>query len=791
MAQNKSITKKLSYGEKVALLYGKDAWTIRGNSRVHRPSIRVADGPSGLRKVNDLSLGSPASPATAYPCPALLACSFDTDLLTEIGSTLGREARANGVNGILGPGINIKRNPLCGRNFEYYSEDPYLAGTLGSSFVKGVQSVGVAACLKHFACNSQETFRMVNDSIVDERALHEIYLKPFQIAVEESSPWMVMAAYNKVNGTYACENKELLLDTLKGKWKYDGVVISDWGGVNDPILCHRNGLDVEMPCFRPRRTELLYAVRLDRDFAKCVNDSALRILNLSARVNDTKIRPAPFDMTEAHKLAIKAAERSCVLAKNDGLLPLKNLKDVAIIGELASVPSLGGGGSSQVTPAHPVSFLDACRRANPNVDISYSRGYALEGDEDEVTLILDAVDLASRSKKAILFLGTTKSDETEGFDRKNLLLSHAQLMLVERVAEVCDDIVVVLSTGAPVELPFLPKIKSLLISYFSGEGGGEAIYNLLLGIAIPSGHLAETWVARNYVLPSFGIYPGNQTQSLYRESIYVGYRYFCTTGELDAMTFPFGHGLSYARFRYSNLKATVPNKDETKVLVNVTVTNLSAFPADALVQVYVRPVGGKVFKALRTLQAFRRVSLEANEKKDLTIELDRRAFEHYDVEDHDFRVERGTYSIEIGESCREIRLRSEVTLLGDREFSSSIDRLHVYYQPPHDGFWQYDDAFEALLGRVVPISKDPRVRPYTMNSTLLDIQSTAIGRFIFKQSTKILKDDPVMIRMALECPLRNFRMAKIRDKHIQSIVDLANGSIIMAVVHLFIRKRKQ
>ncbi len=789
MAKKKALIKKLTFGEKVTLLYGDNAWTIRGNARVGLKPVRLADGPSGLRKVGDQEMVGTGVPATAYPSPALMACSFDRNLLREVGQMLGVECKANDVDGILGPGINIKRNSLCGRNFEYYSEDPYLAGTLASSFVKGVQSVGVAACLKHFACNSQESFRMVNDSIVDERALNEIYLKAFKIAIDESNPWMVMASYNKVNGVYACENKELLLDTLKEKWEYDGVVISDWGGVNDLVLCHRNGLDVEMPCFRSRRTELLTAVRMDRSYASRVNDCASRIVNLSERVHNPNNRVIDFDAARAHELAVKAAEKSCVLVKNEGLLPLKNLKDVAVIGELASLPSIGGGGSSEVTPRNAISFLEACKNANPELEISYCRGYSLDGDEDESPLVLDAIDLASRSKKVILFLGTTKYEECEGFDRKNLLLSHSQLSLAERISEVCENIIVVLATGAPVETPFIDKVRSMLLAYFPGEGGGEAIYNLLTGVVAPSGHLAETWVTRNYESPSFGIYPGNETQSLYRESIFVGYRYFCTTGETNCVRFPFGHGLSYAKFRYSGLKVVPSAKDSNTLNVNLSVTNLSSIPAETLVQVYVSPSGGNVFKARRTLQAYCKVALEGGEKKEVTLALNRASFEHYDVTDHDFRVEGGEYMIEIGESCEDIKLRTPVNIIGDRDFVSEIDKLHVYYQPPRDGFWQYDDSFEAVLGRVVPLAKDPRSRPFTLNSTIGDIASTAIGKILISKATKRLKDDELSMRAAMEMPLRNLRMAKVRENTIQVILDMANGLIFAAFIHLFVRKR--
>ncbi|MBE6127282.1 MAG: beta-glucosidase [Erysipelotrichaceae bacterium] len=795
MAKNKIKQKRLSYSEKVPLLYGDGAWTIRGVRRAKLSPIRVSDGPSGLRKVEDDSLStSKCATSVAYPCPALMACSFDTDLLETYGKAIAKECHANGVDAILGPGINIKRNPLCGRNFEYYSEDPYVSGKLGASFIKGVQSFGVAACVKHFACNSQESYRMVNDSIVDERALREIYLRAFEISIKDSNPWMVMASYNKVNGTYACESKYLLLDILKGEWKYDGVVVSDWGGVNDMLLSHENGLDVEMPCYSDRFSRIINYARLRRGYLKRIDDIANRVSALSQRTHNPDIHVPSFSLESGHNLAVKIAEQSSVLVKNDGILPFKSLKNVAIIGELAEHPRLGGGGSSQVKGYKVSSFIQEAMNREGKAIRGYAPGYRLsqsqQGDEND--LQVDALDLASRSDSVILFLGTSPAQESEGFDRPDLRLPDNQIDLFNRLLSVNQRIVVVLCTGAPVESGFIESASACLLTYFPGEGGGEAIYNLLLGKANPSGHLAETWPFRNYEVPSFGFYPGSQVQSLYRESIYVGYRYYLSANE--KVRFPFGYGLSYTRFRFSRLSVSAKKfGPKDKLRVSLTVYNETSVPGDASVQIYVEPQNGVVFKAKRTLQGFKKVHLEGNAKEEVEIFLDRRAFEHYDTESHSFLIEGGTYLIEAGESCQDIVSSVAVEVEGEAKFVSHINDYPIYYQPPKDGFWQYDDAFEHLVGKVLPIPRDPRTPPYNLNSTIENIQSTFIGKKIVERIEERFAADEnreMMIRSAMELPIRNVILAGVKERYAQIIVDLANGQIFSAMLHFFIHKKR-
>lgn len=793
MAKRKPKTINIPLTEAIPLLYGNGAWTIRGVKSLNLSPVRMSDGPSGLRKTKDDSLSlTNCVESVAYPCPALLASSFDDELAYRYGRMLGRECKANEVDALLGPGINIKRNPLCGRNFEYYSEDPYLSGMMASSFVKGLQSYGVAACLKHFACNSQESYRMVNDSIVDTRALHEIYLRAFQIAIEESKPWMVMASYNKINGIYACENKYLLNDVLKGAWKFDGVVVSDWGGVNDTVLCHENGLDVEMPCYSNRFPAINYSSHLHRNYMESVYDSAARICRLSERTHDPRIKVPSFSLDEGHALAVEIAEKSTILVKNNGILPLKDLNDVAIIGEIAEKPRVGGGGSSQVRGYHVESFLACARRKLGVKKVHYAPGYSLSGEGNPIDLSIDALDLVANSNKVLYFMGTSPATESEGFDRADLNLSDDQISLLNRMLDLNPNVIVVLNVGAPVEAAFMEKVAGGFIQYFPGEGGGEALLNILLGDVNPSGHLAETWPWRNYEVPSFGFYPGGQTNSLYRESIYVGYRYYLSADE--KVRFPFGYGLSYTKFSYGKMTLSAKKIGPTDTLtVSLNVTNRLKRAGDALVQIYVQPPEPrKVYKAKRTLQGYAKVHLEGNEKKDVTIVLDHRAFEHFDVPSESFQIEGGTYLIQLGENCQDILQEVPVEVESEAEFPLQVDTLSIYYFPPKDGFWQFDDAFERLLGRIVPIPRDPRVKPFTLNSTFENIQDTFIGRKVLEKAEERYHDSSagdLALRTMLEMPIRSVTLSGMKEKYAYVITDLANGRIFAALFHLLFGKR--
>ena len=794
MARRNKIDQLLP-GEKVGLLYGKGNWRFRGVPRLGIEGIELHDGPFGLvRFKDDSTVGDAKSlPSVVFPGPCALASSFDEELVNKVGQTMGRICRDAGTHLLLAPGINIKRNPLCGRNFEYYSEDPLVSGKMGAAFVSGVQSQGVGACIKHFACNNQEGHRMVNDSIVDQRALHELYLKPFEIAVKEGHPWAVMSSYNKINGVYASDNDYLLKDILKGEWKYDGVVMSDWGGTNDYILSHNHGLDVEMPCLFSRRKQLkraLFSGQLDKNE---VDDSARRVLRLLGRCHD-KIRYEHCSDQEAHALAVQAATESCVLLKNEGILPLRSLKQTCIIGELARTPNFQGGGSSRQTPAQVDTFLNNAITWNGESATFFAPGYRLDGKPDDDKLAIDAVDLAARGGRVILFMGLTKNEESEGYDRDDLHLPEDQISLFNQIYEVNQNIIVVLNVGAPVELPFKDKAKAILLTYLPGEGGGEAIYRILLGKDSPSGHLAETWPRRAYDVPSFGFYPGAETVSLYRESIYVGYRYYLTAGK--KVNYPFGHGLSYAKFKYGApmLSAKKLAKDG-RLTISVDVENMSLISGKALVQIYQEAPKQNIFKPTRTLLAFKKVALSPGEKKTVRLEVGYDDFSHFDIDEGKFKVEAGDYMIQLCDDCSSVRSQAKLTVVSDDVCPSLRSRCMIYYHMPDDGFLSYDNDFEALLGHTIPVEVDRINRPFDMNSTIENIRYTLVGRFIQKKAKKRFsgnEDEARAFQQFLnEMPIRNLSMGGVPPKAVQAILDAANGHYLRAIWHLFVPARRK
>ena len=772
--------------ETASILYGEGNWKIRGLPSLDLPSITVHDGPLGLRigengaDPNDSK--RPLAQSICYPSPALLACSFDREVLKDIGESFGLECRASKTDVLLGPGCNIKRNPLCGRNFEYYSEDPYLSGELAASFIKGIQSKGVGACLKHFACNSQEYFRMVNDSIVDERALHEIYLKPFEIAVKKGKPWMIMASYNKINGVYACDNRELLIDTLRDSWKYDGVTVSDWGAANDYIYNHNNGLDVEMPGMVDRKSDLINALNrkiIDKDAADASSERIINLLTKAKEGREKKV--ADFSANKAHLTCKEAAAKSIVLLKNDGMLPLKSYKKACVIGLLAKEPCLNGGGSSIVNPLNVVSFLDSTD--GKGTRIPYAQGYNLNGFTDP-DLAIEAIDLASKSDKVILFLGNNYGTESEGYDRSNMLLPDEQTRLFNQIYEVNKNIIVVLNVGSPVELPFRDKAKAILLCYLPGEAGGEALDDILLGVTCPSGHLAESWPIHFADVPSFGFYPGSQSQSLYRESLYVGYRYYVTIRR--DVAYPFGYGLSYARIGYGEISASksilCPGEEVT---MSVEVINRSKFPCEHVVQIYLNPKKQNVFKPERFLVAFEKVTLEPESRKTVSIDIPYDVLSHYDKASKQMKVEAGEYLLEVGDDCVNIVASKKIVATSKDLFPSLQYSLPVYYNPGKDGFLSYDNDFEALLGRSVPLERDSRLPPYTLDSTITDISSTKTGKLLIKKANARLdfsgRDGKMLYAGFYELPLRNLAMEGIPQKTILGLLKLANGQWLRAL----------
>ena len=781
----------LTLREKIHLLYGKGSWHTHGVARIGLKGIELHDGPLGLVKFkegDDLSTGRPL-PSICFPAPVALASSFDTDLVQDVGKMMGRICRDNDTKMLLAPGLNIKRNPLCGRNFEYYSEDPLVAGKIGAAFVEGLQSQGVGACIKHFACNNQESYRMVNDSIVDKRALHELYLKPFEIAVKEAHPWAVMSSYNKINGAYASDNDYLLLDTLKGAWGYDGVVMSDWGGTNDYIRSHNHGLDLEMPAYTSRNSALRKAVYRGVLSPAMVDNSASRMVRLLKRCNGN-IKHQPCYHQEAHSFAIRVAEESCVLLKNDGVLPLKTLKQTCIIGELARTPNFGGGGSSKMTPYQLDSFYHSAILWSGENSVYFAPGYNLRGASDE-DLSIDAVDLAARSGRVILFLGQPSDAESEGYDRASLQLPEDQIRLFNAIYAVNQNIIVVLNVGAPVELPFRDKAKAILLAHYPGEGGGEAIYRILMGKVSPSGRLSETWPTRAYTMPSFGFYPGTETVSLYRESIYVGYRYYLSAG-VD-VAYPFGFGLSYAKFKCEAPVLSTKTLDKGDMLdVAVKVENVSSVAGKTVVQIYQQAPKGNAFKPLRTLLGFKKVHLMPGESTIVHIDVRYLDFAHYDLFDDHFKVEAGEYLIQVGEDCANIKAETTLTVKSEDEIQSLRRKAPVYYSIPSDGFIQHDNDFEVLLGHRIPVEVNRDDGPYDLNSTFSNIRSTRIGKIILKAAKQRFSGSEQMAmveRSILEAPIRNVSMAKMPPKVADAIVDFANHKYIRGIWHFLFGKR--
>lgn len=789
MAKKKIASKNLTNAEKALLLSGNGSWFTYGIDRLGIKPVEMHDGPLGLRWVDnnpDFNLKE-SKAAVCFPAPCLTACSWDVELERELGQTLGREARLKNTQILLAPGANIKRNPLCGRNFEYLSEDPLVSGKMAAAYINGLQDVGVGGCLKHFACNSQEYYRMVNNSIVDERALREIYLRPFEIAVKEANPWAIMAGYNKVNGVYACESTHLLQDILKGQWNYKGIVMSDWGAVNDVVASHNNGLDLEMPCMLKNRDKaLLKAVKKGLLSQEALDEAAERMVALSKKANAPFKDSAAYSMDDGHKVAVKVAEESAVLLKNDSILPLKNYKDVCFIGEFARTPRYQGAGSSHVCPHKLVSFLDAIKESDdPEAKrIPFAPGYDFDSswDDGDVENFVAAVDLASKSKTVVMFLGLPENSETEGMDRPNIHMPEEQLRLFDEIYEVNQNIVVVLSCGAPVELPFLGKAKAVLLMYLPGEGGGEAIDHLLRGVAVPSGKLAESWPKHISDVPSFGFYPGEERTSLYRESIYVGYRYYLTVGK--EVNFPFGHGLSYARLSNKALSLSETTlKPGSGIKANVTVTNASSFAAKKVVELYAEPLEvGNVFKPKRILIGFQKVQIPAKSSLIVEFNIKHDDFRIFDLDSSSWKVEGGKVAIEVGESCEDIALKKELTVVSDDVLASKRLKMPTYYSPTTEGFLQFDNDFEALLGHPIAMERDPKTRPYDLNSTFSDIKRTWLGTMIFKAARKKAHiDEPGNESNKAffeQTPLRNAIMSGLGPKYSYLLRDFANGKYI-------------
>ncbi|WP_420489666.1 glycoside hydrolase family 3 C-terminal domain-containing protein [Neobacillus vireti] len=671
------IISKMTLEEKASLCSGLEFWRLQGIERLGIPSIMVTDGPHGLRKQEGSSdhLGIYDSvPATCFPSAAGMASSWNRELIHKVGVALGEECQAEDVAILLGPGANIKRSPLCGRNFEYFSEDPYLSSEMAANHIKGVQSQGIGTSLKHFAANNQEYRRMTTDVVIDERTLREIYLASFEGPVKQEKPWTVMAAYNKVNGEYASENEYLLKDILKDEWGFEGIVVSDWGAVNEREKALNNGLELEMPANSVGDQKIVNAVKSGQLPEEELDKAVERLLKIIFKAVDNKKGNATYSREAHHHLAREVARESMVLLKNeDQILPLKREGTIAVIGEFVKKPRFQGGGSSHIVPTKLENILDEIESISGNANVIYAQGYNLDEDTVNEKLINEAKEVATGADTAVLFVGLPESYESEGYDREHLRLPENHVQLIEAIAKVNQNIVVVLSNGAPVIMPWINHVKGLLEGYLGGQALGGAIADLLFGDANPSGKLAETFPQKLSDNPSFLNFPGDGDKVEYKEGIFVGYRYY-DKKEIEPL-FPFGYGLSYTNFEYSNLILDKKElKDKEKVSVSLIVKNSGSVPGKEIVQLYVKDVASTVSRPEKELKGFEKVELQPGEQKTVTFVLDKRSFAYYNVHLRDWHVETGEFEVLIGKSSREIALSEKIQVQSSVLVQKPVDR---------------------------------------------------------------------------------------------------------------------
>ena len=667
----KKIVSQMTLEEKAGMCSGLDFWHLKHVERLGIPEVMVSDGPHGLRKQDDKGdhLGMNDSiKAVCFPPAALSACSFDRKLVEEMGKTIGKEAQANDVSIVLGPAVNIKRSPLCGRNFEYYSEDPYLAGEIAAAFINGVQSQHVGTSIKHFAANNQEYHRMSNSSEADERTLREIYFPAFETAVKKAQPYTFMCSYNQINGTFASENKWLLTDVLRGDWGFKGYVMSDWGAVNDRVKGLEAGLELEMPSSNGVNDALIIQAVKDGSLKEDILDQAVeRILRIIFEYADNRA-PQEFTMEKDHEEARHIAEESMVLLKNDEqILPLKASEKIAFIGGFAKKPRFQGGGSSHINCFKITNALDS---VPSDAQVTYAEGFPADKDLYDDALAAEAIKTAAAADKVVIFAGLPDSFESEGYDRSHMRLPECQNRLIAEILKVQPNTVIVLHNGSPVEMPWLNDIKGLLEAYLGGQAGGTAVANILYGKVNPSGKLAETMPLKLSDNPSYLNFGGGEKVE-YREGVFVGYRYY-DTKEMD-VAYPFGYGLSYTTFACSDLKISNENPtDKDTITVSVDVTNTGNMAGKEVVQLYVKDCTSSAIRPEKELKGFKKVFLNPGETKTVTMELDKRSFAWYNTELHDWFAASGEYKLLVGTSSRDIHLEGRIHLNSSQELPMHV-----------------------------------------------------------------------------------------------------------------------
>ena len=727
------IIKQMTLEEKCYLFSGKDFWQTRSIERLGVPNMTLSDGPHGIRKQagtgDQLGL-NPSLPATCFPTAATVANSWDPALGEEIGRHLGAEAASQGVGVVLGPGLNIKRSPFCGRNFEYFSEDPFLAGKMAASYIRGIQANGVSACPKHFAANSQELRRMASDSVMDERTLREIYLTGFEIAVKEGHSKSIMSSYNRINGAYANENQHLLQEILRDEWGFDGFVVSDWGGSNDHVEGVKAGSHLEMPTTGgDSDLELIDAVKSGRVSQELLDKRVDELLDVILSVTKAvqPLEGKPFDIDKHHAMAAKASEQSTVLLKNEGgILPLKKGTKVAVIGEFAQKARYQGAGSSVVNPTKLDNAMDVIK--NFDLDVAgFEPGYPRSG-KGNPEMQAKAVELAKKADVVLLYIGLDEISEAEGLDRSHMRLAQSQVDLLEAVSAVNPNVVAVMSAGSAVEMPWLDKVKALVHGYLCGQAGASSVLKVIMGEVNPSGKLAESYPVKYEDVSSAPYFPAKERNAEYREGLYVGYRYYGTAN--IPVLFPFGFGLSYTTFEYSDLK--VSDKE-----ASFTLKNTGKADGAEVAQLYVSKTDGDVFRPAKELKGFAKVFLKAGESKTVTIPLDDKAFRYFNVNTNKFEVEDGAYTVMIGASSADIKLSGTAEVRGTGAVSP-YDKAKFAKYFSGDIKNITDGEFEALLGH--PIPDGHWSGTLEMNDALCQMYyaKSGLGRFAYKILTHFI-----------------------------------------------------
>lgn len=764
MLKHKDLISQMTLKEKASLCSGKDFWHLKSIERLGLPEIMVCDGPHGLRKQNaenkKVGIGN-SYPATCFPTAVTTACSWDRDLIYKMGQALAEECLQHGVSVLLGPGVNMKRSPLCGRNFEYFSEDPELAGEMGAAFIAGVQSKGIGTSLKHFAGNSQEMKRMTSNSIIDERALREIYLRAFEKAVKKSQPWTVMNAYNLLNGTYCSENDWLQNKVLRDEWGFKGAVVSDWGAVNDRVAGLNAGNDLEMPSSGGvNDAKIVEAVKCGVIDETTLDERVDKLIDIILKGAANKKPGYKFDVKAHNLLSRQIAEQSMVLLKNDGnILPLKRVEGeyVAVIGAFADNPRYQGAGSSIINP----TMIDSGRRAfnNSPISVKFADGYDRSGKrKNEDAYITEACNLAKNASKAVVFIGLTDDYESEGFDRSTMKLPDGHNRLVEAVSRVNDNVIVVLEGGSPVEMPWADDVKAILNAYLGGQSVAPAIVDVLTGKANPCGKLAETYPICLKDTPTSFRYPDSKVDVQYRESIFIGYRYYDKVER--NVRFPFGFGLSYTSFEYSDIKLKKKNLAKGEgAKVTFTIKNTGDVAGSEIAQVYVAKPESKIFRAPKELKGFVKIHLEPGEEKKVTVELDDRAFAFWNTATEDWCVESGEYKILVGASSRDIRLEAAAKMKSedDETIVDLRESAGVYFDG--DPARAREDDFKVIYGGEFKLA--PEITSDSLNNSIERSKDKGLAKFIYNTVDLAMKPkggvgSSMITNTIMQTPIRNY-----------------------------------